>query len=101
MDSTVNKGLASLFAAYSTISEDEVALSNEWYHRWVVSDKYETNLCLSMDFLEQKMSDSSSKLMWCERCPEEAYTLNQFIVHKSHSNNAHCMEVLCKGGNVL
>jgi hypothetical protein len=58
---TVNKALGSLFAAYSTISEDEVALSNEWYRCWAVSGEYETNLRLSMDFLEQNTSDS---LFW-------------------------------------
>jgi hypothetical protein len=64
-DPTVNKALGSLFAAYSTISEDEVALSNEWYRRWAVSGEYETNLRLSMDFLEQNTSDS----LW-EKCLE-------------------------------
>jgi hypothetical protein len=50
-DPTVNKALgSSLFMSYSTITEEEDACSNEWYHRWAISDEYKNNLLLQWIF---------------------------------------------------
>jgi hypothetical protein len=57
-DSKFDSPLGNLFTSYSTISEDAVARSNEWYRRWAVNEEYETDLRLSMDFLQSNTSES-------------------------------------------
>jgi hypothetical protein len=57
-DPAITRTLGNLFLSYSTLTEVEVAHSNEWYRRWAVSDEYENNLRLSMDFLEHNTSEA-------------------------------------------
>jgi hypothetical protein len=65
-DSSIHGSLGNLFKSYATITLDSVARSNEWYRRWAVSEEYETNLRLSLDFLQRNTTDS----LW-EKCLEK------------------------------
>jgi hypothetical protein len=50
----VDKILGSLLMSYLMITKEEVACSNELYHHWAISDKYENNCWLSMDLLHHQ-----------------------------------------------
>lgn len=67
-------GTFDLFASYSTISEKEVALSNQWYNEYTAKDYYRQNLSLTLEFLE----NNTTTALW-EKCLEiyEEYPLNQ------------------------
>jgi hypothetical protein len=55
-----------LFAGYSQITEQEVALSNKWYNEHTVEDYYRQNLQLTFEFFE----NNCTKGLW-EKCLED------------------------------
>jgi hypothetical protein len=65
-DSSIDGSLGNVFKSYATLTLDSVARSNEWYRRWAVSEEYENNLRLSLDFLQRNTTDS----LW-EKCLEK------------------------------
>lgn len=67
-------GRSDLFALYSSITEKEVALSNQWYNEYTTAEWYRQNLQLTLEFLE----NNTTTALW-EKCLEvyEEYPANQ------------------------
>jgi hypothetical protein len=67
-------GKKDLFEHYPSITEEEVAKSNQFYNEYTVKDYYRQNLQLNLEFLE----NNTTEALW-EKCLEEyeEYPQNQ------------------------
>jgi hypothetical protein len=53
-------GQVDLFRDYASVTVEDVARSNEWYHLWATPDTYRQNLLLTYQFFQKNVSEDLS-----------------------------------------